>query len=168
MKKLSVLCLVAVSAFAQKAADHKFIVEAGQGGMAEVTLGKLAEQKGSNQVVKNFGAQMVKDHSKANDELKSIASSKNVTVPDSLTAKDKALYEMLSAMSGDQFDRTYIKAMVKDHQTDVSEFRKESQNGRDSDVKNFASKTLPTLEHHLQMAQDAEAKLGSSTSAATR
>jgi len=167
MKALAVFCILALSALAQSG-DNKFIVEAGQGGMAEVKLGQLAQEKASNPAVKEFGAQMVTDHSKANDELKGIASQKSVAIPDSLTSKDNALYNRLSALSGDQFDHAYIAAMVKDHQTDVAEFRKESQSGKDSDVKSFATKTLPTLEHHLQMAKDAQMKLGGSGGSTSR
>jgi len=136
--------------------DSQFVTKAAQGGLAEVKLGQLAQDKGSNQSVKDFGAQMVKDHSEANGKLKSVVSGKGVSVPDSLNAKDQALYERLSKLSGPQFDRAYIVAMVRDHVEDVAEFRKESKTAQDADIKSFAATTLPTLEHHLQMAQDAQ------------
>ena len=144
--------------------DSQFVTKAAQGGLAEVKLGELAQQKGSNQAVKDFGLQMVKDHSAANDELKSVASGKGVSVPDSMNAKDQATYDRLSKLSGAQFDRAYINDMVKDHVEDVAEFRKESQTGQDSDIKGFAGKTLPTLQHHLEMARDAQKKLGAASS----
>jgi len=143
--------------------DSQFVTKAAQGGLAEVKLGQLAQDKGSNQSVKDFGAQMVKDHSEANDKLKSVVSGKGVSVPDSLNAKDQALYDRLSKLSGTQFDRAYISAMVKDHVEDVAEFRKESKTAQDADIKSFAAKTLPTLEHHLQMAQDAQKQLGATS-----
>jgi len=93
------------------AADRQFVIKAAQGGAAEVKLGQLAQDKGSNQAVKDFGKQMVTDHSAANDELKSIASGKGITLPDTLNSKDQALYDRLSKMSGDQFDKAYINAM---------------------------------------------------------
>src|SRR4051812_7632270 len=142
--------------------DHMFVTKAAQGGMAEVELGKLASDKASNDQVKQFGQKMVDDHGKANDELKSIAQKKNITLPTDLSTKDKALKDRLSKLSGPAFDRAYMQAMLKDHRTDVNEFRMESQPGSDPDVKAFASKTLPTLESHLKLAQDDGKALGTS------
>lgn len=132
--------------------------------MAEVKLGQLAQEKGSSQTVKDFGTRMVADHSKANEELKAVASSKNVTVPDTLNSKDQALYDRLSKLSGPQFDREYMRAMVRDHEQDVAEFRRESQSASDPQVKNFAAKTLPTLEEHLKMAREDNSKIATSAS----
>jgi putative membrane protein len=146
-------------------ADRMFVDKAAQGGMAEVQLGQLAEQKASSQAVKDFGKRMVTDHSQANDKLKGIASQAGVTPPTSLNAKDKALYDKLSGLSGAQFDREYMRAMVKDHKADIAEFQKESNSGHDDAVKSFASSTLPTLHEHLQLAEQAESKVGTSASA---
>jgi putative membrane protein len=139
--------------------DHMFAMKAAQGGMAEVKLGQLATQKASSQDVKSFGQQMVDDHSKAGDELKALASRKGITIPDGLNAKDQATYDKLSKLSGADFDRAYMKDMVADHKTDVGEFRRESTRGTDPDLKAWAAKTLPTLEHHLQMAESTDAKV---------
>ena len=135
------------------ASDQKFMREAAQGGLAEVELGKLATEKASSEDVKKFGQRMVDDHSKANDELKSLASSKGVDLPDQVSSKDKAKEEKLSQLSGADFDRAYMENMLKDHKKDVADFEKESTNGQENDVKQFASKTLPTLKEHLQQAQ---------------
>lgn len=133
--------------------DHAFMVKAAQGGLAEVQLGQLAQQNGQSQQVKDFGKRMQDDHTKANDQLKQLASQKGVTLPDSPTAHDKAEYERLSKLKGESFDKAYSKMMVTDHKKDVSEFQKESNSGMDSDVKSFASQTLPTLQDHLKMAE---------------
>ena len=138
-------------------ADNNFVMKAAQGGMAEVKLGQLAVDKASSEDVKKFGQTMVDDHSKANDELKQIAAAKGINLPDSLDGKHQATYDRLSKLSGAAFDRAYMKDMVADHKEDVSEFRKESTKGTDPEVKAFATKTLPTLEHHLEMAQSTEA-----------
>jgi|SRR5436309_11668860 putative membrane protein len=135
------------------ATDKKFIREAAEGGMAEVELGKLATEKASSEDVKKFGERMVNDHSKANDELKQIASSKGVDLPSDLSVKDKMLKERLSKLSGDSFDKAYMQNMVKDHRKDVAEFSKESRSASDPEVKQFAGKTLPTLKEHLQKAE---------------
>jgi putative membrane protein len=139
--------------------DHTFVTKAAQGGMAEVKLGTLATQKADNADVKAFGQQMVDDHSKANDELKQLASKKGITLPTDIDSKDQATYDRLSKLSGAEFDRAYMNDMVSDHRKDVSEFRHESQSGSDPDVKAWAAKTLPTLEHHLQMAESTDAKV---------
>ena len=141
------------------AADRNFVMKAARGGLAEVEFGRLAAEKASNPDVKQFGQKMVDDHSKANDELKTIAQQKGIDLPTDLDAKDKATRDHLAKLSGDAFDRAYMRDMVKDHKTDVSEFRKESQSGKDADIKAFAGKTLPTLEEHLKMAQDDHAKV---------
>jgi putative membrane protein len=133
--------------------DAAFVREAATGGLAEVELGRLATQKAQSADVKQFGQRMVDDHSRANDQLKPIAQQKGVQVPTALTGKEKALYDRLSKLSGEAFDRAYMKAMVDDHKKDVDAFRHESTSGKDPDVKQFASQTLPTLEDHLRMAQ---------------
>lgn len=144
------------SAGTRSTADSAFAKKAAAGGMAEVELGKLATQKASNADVKAFGQRMVDDHSKANDQLKGIASQQNITLPTDLSAKDKAEQERLSKLSGDAFDRAYINHMVMDHKKDVAEFQKEANSGKDEAIKNFASQTLPTLQDHLKQAQDAQ------------
>lgn len=134
-------------------ADQTFVTKAAQGGMAEVQLGQLAKDHASSQAVKDFGQHMIDDHSKANDELKSLASQKSVTLPTDLDAKDKAVYDRLSKLNGAAFDKAYMRDMVSDHKKDIAEFQKEANSGKDPDVKAWASKTLPTLQSHLQMAE---------------
>lgn len=139
--------------------DRKFVMEAAQGGLAEVELGRLAAEKGSSDQVKQFGQKMVDDHSKANEELKDLASKKGITLPDQPTSKDKAMHDRLSKLSGAEFDRAYMKQMEKDHDKDVSEFRKASEKAKDEDIKQWAAKTLPTLQEHDRMAHDSMAAL---------
>src|SRR5262249_32420393 len=141
------------------AADSTFVTKAAEGGMAEVELGNLAKTNGSNTDVKSFGEQMVTDHSKASDDLKTIASQKGITLPTSVNSKQKAEFNRLQKLQGADFDREYMKLMVSDHRTDVNEFKKESEHGSDPDIKAFASKTLPTLQSHLQMAESTDAKV---------
>ena len=150
----------AVYAASLAATDSTFVRKAAEGGMAEVRMGQLANDKGYNKAVKEFGERMVNDHRKANDELKEVASKRGVTLRDSMNATDKALYDKLSGLSGDAFDKAYMRAMIKDHEEDVSEFRRESQNAKDPDVRDFASKTLPTLEEHLRIAKDTGSQVG--------
>jgi putative membrane protein len=134
-------------------ADFKFMKDAAQGGMAEVALGQLAVEKASSGDVKKFGQRMVDDHTKDNDELKQLASQKNVDLPQGLNARDKATKATLEKLSGEQFDQAYMKDMVRDHRKDISDFRRESRIAQDPDVKKFAAQTLPTLEDHLKQAE---------------
>ncbi len=140
-------------------ADSSFATKAAAGGMAEVKLGELAKTNASSADVKSFGERMVTDHTKANDQLKQIATSKGITLPTSLNAKDQATYDRLSKLNGAEFDAAYMKDMVADHKTDVNEFKKEADKGMDNDLKQFASSTLPTLQEHLQMAESTAAKV---------
>ncbi len=135
------------------AGDLSFMKKAAVGGMAEVELGQLAQQHGSSAQVKEFGARMVQDHSKANDELKHLAGAKGVTLPTALDSKNQKVVDRMQKMSGVAFDHAYMSDMVADHKEDIADFRKEGQGGKDPDVKAFATKTLPTLEEHLKMAQ---------------
>jgi len=140
-------------------ADKKFVREAAQGGMAEVELGKLAVQNASSDDVKKFGQRMIDDHSKANDKLKEVASKEGITLPNSLAATDQAIKTRLSKLSGDQFDKAYMKDMVRDHKKDVAAFQNESSTGSDPAVKHFASETLPTIQDHLKEAETIEPKV---------
>jgi putative membrane protein len=142
--------------------DQSFVTKAAQGGAAEVKLGQLAADKASNQKVKDFGKRMVADHGKAGAQLSSIAKKKSLEAPSDMTSEDQALYNRLNGMSGSEFDKTYMEHMVKDHQKDITEFQQEADSGKDSDVKAFASKTLPTLRQHLQMAKEAAEAVGAS------
>jgi len=142
-----------------KGADAKFAMDAAKGGLMEVEMGRMAADHATNADVKQFAQRMVTDHTKANDELKTIASQKGITLPTSIDASAKAKMDKMSHMSGEAFDKAYMDDMVKDHKKDVAEFRKEANGGKDSDIKGFASKTLPTLEEHLKMAEDAHSKV---------
>lgn len=138
---------------AMNSKDRDFVMDAAMGGLMEVELGQLAAQKGASDAVKQFGQRMVDDHSKANTELMTLATSKGITLPTAIDDKHRQEVTKLSAMSGADFDRAYSKMMLKDHEKDVSEFEKQSMKGTDPDVKAFASKTLPTLQEHLTMVR---------------
>jgi putative membrane protein len=144
--------------------DAEFAKLAAQGGLAEVKLGQLAEDKGTSQAVKDFGKRMVNDHSKGNDALKTAASKANITLPGQITAKDEALYNRLSKLSGAAFDRAYARDMVQDHTADVAAFHHEAMDGKQASIKSFASQTLPTLEEHLKLARAMQHDVSSANS----
>jgi len=140
---------------ALSAADKNFLLKAAEGGQAEVETSKLAASKASSTEVKTFAAQMVTDHTKANDELKALASSKGVTLPAEPSAKLKTELKKLEAATGADFDHKYASSMgVSAHRETVALFKRASTSSRDSDVKAWAGQTLPTIEHHLKMAED--------------
>jgi putative membrane protein len=139
--------------------DMDFVMMAGMGNTAEIEAGRLAEQKAKNGEVKEFGRMMVNDHSEAQSRLKSIASGTGWNPPDSVDAEHKAIKEKLQNLSGDEFDREYINAQVKDHQATVALFERQSTNGANAALREFASSTLPHLRMHLQKAEELQAKL---------
>lgn len=140
--------------------DTRFAMQAARGGLAEVQLGKLAADQASNADVKAFGQQMVDDHSKANQQLRSAAEKQNLTLPKTVSAKQQAQYDMLKAKSGAEFDKAYVDMMVKDHEQDVKEFEREANKGKDERIKGFASETLPVLKGHLEKIKAIQSKLG--------
>lgn len=138
------------------AQDKKFADAAATGGMMEVMLGQLASTNATNASVKSLGAMMVKDHGKANDELKKWASASGYTLPTSLKADQQKKYDELKSKKGAEFDRMYADLMVTDHQKDIAEFKKQASEGSEASLKSFASATLPTLEHHLMESEKAK------------
>jgi putative membrane protein len=143
-------------------------MEAGQGGMAEVELGKLAEQRGSIDAVKDFGRRMAADHGKASEELTQLARQKGLTLPTKLDSKHQSLYDRLAKLSGAEFDRACITEMVKDHRKDAAEFKKLADQGRDAELKAWARKTLPTIEDHLQTVENLSTQVKSSSKSSSK
>ena len=135
----------------QSDATTDFAVDAANGGMMEVDMGRMAEEKGMSNDVKEFGKMMVADHSKANDELKTIAATKNITLPPTVGEDAQEDMNDLRKLTGKDFDKKYVSMMVDDHKKDVDKFKDASTNDKiDADVKAFAAKTLPTLQQHLE------------------
>lgn len=148
-----------VAAATPSTTDNDFFTKAGQAGLAEVELGKLAAQKATNAEVKKFAQKMVDDHTKAGNELKELAVKKGKVLPADMDSSHKSTLEKLKGLSGADFDKAYVDAMVDDHKTAVDLFEDEADDGTDADVKAFAGKTLPTLKSHLEMIKAIEAKM---------
>ena len=157
---LGIITAILILACGQAKDSATFATKAAQGGMAEVEMGRLATQRAGDPSVREFGARMVADHSRADSELKSIASKKGMQLPADMNSEQKSELDKLSKMSGAEFDQEYMSSMVKDHEDDVKDFETQSQKGNDPDIKAFAAKTLPTLQQHLQMARTAAQKVG--------
>jgi putative membrane protein len=130
-----------------------FAVKAANGGLMEVELGKIARENASNPRIRAFGDMMVRDHSQTGDNLKSIASSLNIALPDSVSDDTKKEIDKLKKKKGKDFDKAYVSLMVDDHKKDIDEFKKCAAECSDSTIKSFASNTLPVLEKHLDSIQ---------------
>ncbi len=140
--------------------DLAFMNAAAPGGMAEVELGKLAVSIAQNAEVKAFAQKMIEDHSKAGEELKRLAAQKKVMLPPDVLPTHKEIMDKLSKLSGADFDKEYVKAMVAAHEKDVTAFESVANGATDADVKAFAAKTLPILKMHLQMIKGLADKMG--------
>src|SRR5262249_4809633 len=143
------------------ASDYRFLENAARGGMEEVELGQLAQQKGSSQAVRTFGQRMVTDHTKLNNELKQIAAQKGAMIPTALSHHENSTVQHLEKATGANFDKDYAKAMVKDHKADVKEFQDAAKKLDDPDLKAFAQEAVPTLQEHLGMAENMETSVKS-------
>ena len=134
--------------------DKKFAECAAKDGLMEVKLGQLALTKASNAEVKKHAQMMVDDHTKANDELKGVASKKGIALPTALDEKQQKSYDKFAKLDGKKFDKKYSKCMVKDHKKALCLFKKEAKKGKDSELKSWANGKVATLEHHKKMWEE--------------
>jgi len=154
---LSALLALPGAAFAQGAKtldgkDKSFVLEAAQGGMAEVETASMAKKKATSAQVREFAERMEQDHGRANDELKRLAQAKGLSLPSEPSKKDRDSMRRLEQTAADKFDHDYMKHMVEDHKKDVSAFERQAKDGKDAEVRAFAERTLPTLRSHLSAA----------------
>jgi putative membrane protein len=145
--------------------DQQFLRHAASDGLAEVQLGQMAEKQATNPEVQHFAQRMVTDHTQANQELMTLAQSKNISVPQAVDKKEQKTAAALGKKHGTSFDHAYMRDMVTDHEKAVQLFTAEANEGRDADIKAFATKTLPTLQEHLQMARQLAQQSGSMSQA---
>jgi putative membrane protein len=143
--------VVSSPSFAQDKASQKFLKEAIEGNLAEVQMGELAQKSGGSDRVRSFGQMLQKDHSDANAKAKSAANSLGMTPPTEPNSKQKAMYERMSKMSGENFNREFAKHMVEDHKNDIKEYQKEAK--KNDAAGSYAKDALPTLQKHLEAAQ---------------
>lgn len=141
-------------------ADKKFVQKAMEGSQEEIKLGQLATQKASSEQVKQFGQKMVDDHTKLSDQMKPIAEQMGVSAMSNSSSKDARLQTKLEGLSGPAFDKAYMQAMVKDHQKDLSEFKKEAKDGKNPQVKEAAQQGSEVIQQHLQLAQQVAQGVG--------
>ncbi len=170
MKKiLALAALLSPLAFAPLAfgagdPDATFYKKAAEGGLFEVDTGNQAAKSSNNQQVKDFGSMLVTDHTAANDKLKALAASKNISLPASASVGQMAQKAKLDVLSGDTYDKSFVNTQIKAHQQTIALFKKEIATGQDADAKAFAGATLPTPRKHLKQAQSIAASLGNTKS----
>ncbi|WP_367867243.1 DUF4142 domain-containing protein [Pedobacter sp. WC2423] len=143
--------VMATGGIAVAPSDAEFATKAAVGGMAEVGLGKLALTKATNTQLKEFAKMMVSDHGKANEELMLIAKQKNITLPAAVDEDHQKKMNELDKKTGKDFDKAYAEAMVDGHEKTLKLMQDEAKNGKDADIKAFASKTTPVVQTHLDM-----------------
>lgn len=160
---LALMLSLPMIALAASNPDASFYKNAAEGGIAEVDAGHLAQDKGNSQQVKDFGAMMVKDHTAANEKLQSLASSKEITLPTTASVRQMAVKAKLNVLSGDTFDKSYVKNQIAAHRETIALFRKEINSGQDADAKAFATATLPTVRAHMKAIDAIAADMGIKT-----
>ncbi len=146
------------------AQDQQFAIKAAQAGLAEVELGALAGQKSNSSAVKNFGQQMVQEHTQVNNQLKQLAAQKGMTLPTDIGEQNRATKARLTKLSGAQFDREYMNQMVTDHQNTVTLFQQQAKTGQDPELKAWATQTLPSLQEHLRQASSIQRNVAQQSS----
>lgn len=156
------LALPVLALAADNTPDASFYKNAAEAGIAEVDAGNLAVEKASDSKVKDFGQMMVKDHTAANDKLKTIAAGKGITLPTSASVGQMATQAKLKVLTGQTFDNSYVKGQVKAHQDTVALLKKEIASGQDPDAKSFAQSILPTVQAHLKAIRGISAQTGTS------
>jgi putative membrane protein len=154
---LAGLLSVALPARAQErtdsTSDDHFVAKAATCGSTEVELGKWALRNGMNPQVRSFGQHLVDDHARANQQLLTLAGKKQIGVPKTIDAKQQEEINRLSRLQGAEFDREFAKRMIKNHKEAIELFEKQSENGKDPELKAFATQTLPKLKEHLRTAR---------------
>lgn len=153
------LMIYAAAASAADSATQRFAQQAAADGIAEVELADLALERATNNEVKTLANHIKQDHQQANEKLKSIASQKGVDVTEQTGDKHKREKERLSKLQGAEFDKAYVKAMIKEHEKDIKTFEKHAKNGKDPELKAFANDSLPKLREHLDHAKQLEKQL---------
>jgi putative membrane protein len=136
--------------------DAEFVTDAADDGMFEVQAAQLAKSNASSAKIKELAEHMIKDHSKANEELKKVAAKKQITLPSKLSDSRQKDFDQLTKLKGAEFDKEYAKMMVKYHKKAIDLFQKEADKGHDGELKGWASTKIATLQHHLKMSEEAE------------
>lgn len=162
MKHLLIVALSALPIVALAAAtpDMSFYKSLAEGGIAEVRDGKLAQERSKDPKIQDFGAMMVKDHSAANQDLMALAQSKGIKLPGGPGMGADAKKAELDVLTGEAFDKSYVKSQVKGHRETLELLQKEISSGQDPQAKAFAQKILPTVQAHQKQIDGIATSMG--------
>jgi putative membrane protein len=144
------------------AADRNFVSQAAYGSLAEIQLGKLAQEKASNAAVREFGRTMVTEHTQMNEDLIKATSDKGVTPPTSTDDGREAVADAMEQLSGAEFDRQYIAEQLADHQTTLTLFENQAERGQDVQLRQFAQRYTPVVKRHVDSLRRMSAPMVSS------
>ena len=136
-------------------ADRKFVLQTAEGGMAEVEAGKLAQQHGQSDAVKEIGATLVEDHTQANEELKQVASEQGIDLPQQIGRKKQNALSKLEQATAEEFDRVFLRQQEKNHRQGIERFEHVAEQSENEAIKQFAAKKLPTLRKHHELILEA-------------
>lgn len=136
--------------------DAAFAVAATDGALLEIELGRLAASRATTEEIKILGQTVSDDHGRANAELGGMIENKGISVPTTLSAESQKKFNELSAKNGAAFDQAYAAFMVNDHQEEIEVYKKQATNGTDPELKAWAARKVPILQHHLTLAQNAQ------------
>ena len=145
---------------ALSSADRSFVTTAQEGNLAEVEAARLVEQKSTDPAVKDFASRMVTDHTRASEQLKTLASAEGVTLPSALSAAERTQDESWQKLSGTKLNDAYLRDELQDHKETISAFENEIEHGQDKAVKKYAEQTLSTLQDHIRIAEDLVGQTG--------
>jgi putative membrane protein len=144
---------VAPPAQARDKADRAFIKEAVEGNLTEIEMGRIAQQKGQSDAVREFGKMLETDHGNNNERAKALGRARHVTVPTRPGAEERRAIDMVSHLSPAKFDRMFARHMVADHKEDIRAFEK-AVKSKDAEIATYARETLVTLHKHLRRAEE--------------
>jgi putative membrane protein len=139
--------------------DKAFITKAAEINLGEVELGRMTEQKGNNQAVKDFGQRMIEDHTNAESQLQQLAKQEGVMLPSQPGSAATNLHQQLSSVSGAQFDEMYIDHMLAGHKGAITVFENEIEHGQNPAIRAFAESVLPVIQDHVRIAEDVAGKM---------
>ncbi|MFH6996689.1 DUF4142 domain-containing protein [Flavobacterium sp. FlaQc-57] len=138
---------------ADKKDDSEYLVDIAEVNLAEIEIGKLAQQKSTNPEVKKFGKMLVDEHTKSASEVSALAKAKNFTLPTSLTEDGQEEYKKLNEKSGLDFDKKFADMMIDGHEKAIEELQKATKDAKDQDIKLWASNNIAPLTAHLEHAK---------------
>ena len=134
--------------------DDNFLIKISSCQHAEIEIAKLADKRAASSKVKDFAADLVKDHQKCFENLAQATKNRKISVVAGFEKDAKAEMDRLSKLEGAAFDREFIACVIKSHKDGIAMFEAEANEGKNAEIRQFANDALPTLREHLKRAQE--------------